>query len=365
MLNSYHNKSVIITGITGFKGSWLALWLKKLGANVLGVSLPPVTQPSFYEIADLSVVTPYIHLDICNMNRLSDVFTEVQPDYVFHLAAQSIVATAFERPMDTWMTNACGTVSVLEALRVSAISTTCIVITSDKCYENREWLWGYREDDRLGGSDLYSASKAAAEIAFRAYYRSFFSDCSLVRMATARAGNVIGGGDWSRGRIVPDCIGKWSMGEEVTIRNPESTRPWQHVLEPLSGYLQLALELDIDRRLSGESFNFGPSSETDQTVSEIVERLSLHWGAAKWRTGEEELGRSSLKESRLLKLDCDKARQQMKWKSCLSLEKTLEMTASWYKAAYGRDSDKVLEETFSQIEYYSSVANRHGLRWAQ
>ena len=270
------DKKVLITGCTGFKGSWLSIWLNLLGSRIYGLALEPPTNPSLYVEAKLDKIIENNILDIRDSIKVSNLINEIKPDYIFHLAAQPLVQYAYLNPMETWQTNVIGTVNILDSLR--ALDTKCIgvIITSDKCYENQEWLWGYRETDSLGGDDPYSASKGSAELAFKSYYKSFFSNTKLtkIRIASARAGNVIGGGDWAENRIVPDCIKAWSKDLTVEIKSPRSTRPFQHVLEPLSGYILLAEKLSLLEEINGQSFNFGPLSNSNHKVIDVVQELS-------------------------------------------------------------------------------------------
>ena len=276
--NIYNNKRVLVTGNTGFKGSWLTAWLLQTGANVFGISKDIPTKPSLFEVLNLNDKITHFEEDVCNFSAVKKIMEEVQPDFVFHLAAQPIVSDSYENPLETITTNVLGTTNVLEALRTLNFPCTAIIITSDKCYDNVEWVWGYKETDALGGKDIYSGSKGAAELVCKSYYHSFFKkETSKIRIATARAGNVIGGGDWALDRIVPDCMRAWSRGEVVEIRSPKATRPWQHVLEPLSGYLQLGAELFENKQLNGESFNFGPKAENSHSVEQLLNDLRKVW----------------------------------------------------------------------------------------
>ena len=279
MFKSYfQNKRVIVTGNTGFKGSWLSIWLRQLGAEVHGLSNGVPTQPSIFEDLELANEITHHHVDLRNLGDVQQVVQAVKPDVVFHLAAQALVLAAYENPLETLTTNVIGTANILEALRNAALPCSAIMITSDKCYENVEWLWGYRENDTLGGSDPYSASKACAEHVIQAYYKSYFSNAhSPVKLVSTRAGNVIGGGDWAEHRIVPDCIRAWTRHASVDVRRPAATRPWQHVLEPLSGYLQLAYCMANNSQLSGQAYNFGPSSDQNHSVNELLQEISRHW----------------------------------------------------------------------------------------
>jgi CDP-glucose 4,6-dehydratase len=302
--NLYHGKSVLITGNTGFKGSWLTLWLLKLGAEVVGFSDKTPTTPALFECASIEPRITHYSGDIRDLDSLVELIKNTRPEFLFHLAAQAIVSTSQQDPITTISTNTIGTANVLEALRLTGHSCVTVIITSDKCYENHEWDWGYRESDQLGGKDIYSGSKGAAEIIFHSYYHSFFktSDAN-VRLATARAGNVIGGGDWAMDRIVADCMRCWANGQPVSIRNPNSTRPWQHVLEPLSGYLALAASLYYSSELSGEALNFGPSSHQNNTVVDLIQELSRHWGFSNSQVAYEIQLEQPNKEAQLLKLN--------------------------------------------------------------
>ena len=274
----YKGKKVLVTGHTGFKGTWLTTWLLSLDADVIGISKDIPTQPSMFEILGLEDKIQHHNIDIRDISALSQVITDEKPDFVFHLAAQAIVSISYDEPLDTISSNVMGTTNLLESLRISNHQCTAIIITSDKAYDNVEQIWGYKENDPMGGKDIYSGSKGAAELIFKSYYHSFFkSEESSVRLAVARAGNVIGGGDWAQDRIVVDCVEAWSEPKSVEIRSPGATRPWQHVLEPLSGYLNLGQALYNDRGLNGESFNFGPRAEQNHTVVELLKDLSEYW----------------------------------------------------------------------------------------
>jgi len=283
MVEVFKNKGVVVTGHTGFKGSWLTAWLKHIGAKVVGIALDPPTCPSHFSAAGLDNGVLDLRVDIRHAVEVERIILDAQPDFVFHLAAQPLVRRSYDDPLETWQTNVLGTLHVLEALRKLDKPCASVIITSDKCYDNVEWVWGYRETDAMGGPDPYSASKGAAELAVRSHIKSFFPKAtSKVRIATARAGNVIGGGDWAENRIVPDCVRAWSRGEGVELRNPASTRPWQHVLEPLSGYLSLAAALAVREELHGEPFNFGPPAQQNHSVLELVQEMSKHWDQVRW-----------------------------------------------------------------------------------
>jgi CDP-glucose 4,6-dehydratase len=359
---AFTGKTVVVTGHTGFKGSWLAIWLKMLGANVIGVALTPTSEPSLFEACSVTNGIVDLRVDVRDSGAIANLMVKYQPDFVFHLAAQSLVHQSYANPLLTWETNLLGTLNVLEGVRKLDSACSVVIITSDKCYENVEWIWGYREIDRLGGIDPYSASKAAAEIAIKSHVKSYFPSAdSKIRIASARAGNVIGGGDWAENRIVPDCVRNWSMGENAKIRNPNATRPWQHVLEPLSGYMTLALALSRNSELHGESFNFGPQSQQDFSVLDLVNEMSDHWNSA---SRIEILDTSNEKyEAGLLKLNCDKALSQLNWHTALNFKDTVRMTSEWYRSYY-QDQLSILKFTEVQISEYLLTAKSMGLEWA-
>lgn len=359
-LKAFKGKKVIITGDTGFKGAWLSIWLAHLGAHVYGMSMDIPTQPSLYEVIHLNQKVEHRWGDIRDLNDCKNLISDVLPDFIFHLAAQPIVLDSYKYPHTTFMTNALGTLNILEALRLHENKCVAIMITSDKCYENIEQIWGYRENDRLGGKDPYSASKAAAELILRSYSESFFDEQSQIRIGVCRAGNVIGGGDWAVGRIVPDAIRSWSKNEKLIIRNPFATRPWQHVLEPLSGYLTLATNLVTNMDLSGEAFNFGPTSDQSFSVQMLLKLISKHWGFGEYVVVS---GSSEAYEAGLLKLNCDKANQKLHWTSILSFEQATKFTAEWYKNYYFRSRDPY-ELTLEQIITYENLAKEREQLWA-
>jgi CDP-glucose 4,6-dehydratase len=363
MRNNFDGKTVLITGHTGFKGAWLTAWLKALGAKVVGIALDSLTEPSHFSAAKLADDMVDLRIDIRNQLDLEKAIVAVQPDFVFHLAAQALVRCSYENPVETWQTNVLGTLNLLEALRKLDKACAAVIITSDKCYDNVEWVWGYRETDALGGPDPYSASKGAAELAIRSHIKSYFPKLSSrVRIASARAGNVIGGGDWATDRIVPDCVKAWSTGNLVELRNPHSTRPWQHVLEPLSGYLSLSIKLTQQPELHGESFNFGPQAQSDHSVLDLVREMALNWDRVKW---EDVSGMATGPyESGLLKLNCDKSLHFLQWHAVMDFKQTIKMTAEWYKAFY-HNADNIILITNAQINTYSQIAKDNGLLWAQ
>lgn len=363
LFDVFKNKKVLITGHTGFKGSWLSLWLTKLGANVVGFSIDIPTSPSHFETLNLGNKIIDIRGDICDLEVLKKVFNEHQPEIVFHLAARPIVRDCYENPSRAFMTNVIGTINILECLKESKNTKAAVLITSDKCYENVEWEYGYREDDRLGGTDPYSASKACAEIAISSYIRSYFVN-SNCKITSVRAGNVIGGGDWARDRIVPDAVRSWSQNQDLIIRNPFSTRPWQLVLEPLSGYLTTAaflLDQNNSNGISGEAFNFGPQADVIQPVTELVEEMQKSWTKAKYKVIQDP---NAKKEANLLKLCCDKAQSRLKWKAILNFEETIQMTSSWYKNYY-ENNKNTYEFSLAQINHYEELAKSRGLFWMQ
>ncbi len=349
--NVFLNKKILITGNTGFKGSWLTIWLNILGAKLYGLALDPPTTPSLFEEAKLSNIIEVNNIDIRDYDQLSKIVKRIQPDYIFHLAAQPLVSESYLNPIETWGTNVMGTVNILESLKQIKKSCVGIMITSDKCYHNQEWEWGYRECDELGGDDPYSASKGSAELAINSYQKSFFSEHqnAFIRIASARAGNVIGGGDWADNRIVPDCIKAWSQNIQVKIKSPNSTRPFQHVLEPLSGYLTLAKELTKNKELASHSFNFGPTSNSNNKVIDLVKELGKKWTNSRW---EINLENNDFVEAKLLKLNCDKALSLLKWEPTLNFKKTMEMTGDWYFNFYNNKNFKVYEMCCEQIKFF-------------
>lgn len=357
--NCYKNKRVLVLGHTGFKGAWLTQWLLNLGAQVTGVSSYIPSTPSLYEVLQLKDQINDYRFDICDHEQLQAVFQKESPDMIFHLAAQPIVKVSYEDPKLTFDTNLGGTVNVLEAIRTTPSVKAAVLITSDKCYENVEWEFGYRENDRLGGKDPYSASKACAEIAIRSYFESFFKG-SAQHIASVRAGNVIGGGDWAAYRIVPDCMRSWSKKEDVIIRSPHATRPWQHVLEPLSGYLWLGAQLMTERgkELAGESFNFGPDACVNQSVQTLIGDLAKIWSGSSWTVDPAAV---PMNEAGLLKLCCDKALHRLGWSATLSYQETVEFTGVWYQSFYkGQDMQVITNE---QIASFCKQAQQKELVW--
>jgi CDP-glucose 4,6-dehydratase len=331
----YRNRRVLITGHTGFKGGWLAIWLRELGARVSGYALEPPGEPNLFSISGLQDQLRHHHGDVRDYAALESVFRKEQPEMVFHLAAQPLVRLSYEDPRRTFDTNVGGTVNLLEAVRHTPSVRVLVNVTSDKCYDNKEWVWGYRECDPMGGHDPYSASKGCAELVFQAYMKSFFSGKASSGMpigaATARAGNVIGGGDWGKDRLLPDCIRALSAGEPIRVRSPMAVRPWQHVLEPLCGYLHLGARLWAAPEIYSGAWNFGPEEASHVTVKRLVESLITLWGHGSW---EDLSDPNAPHEARLLKLCCDKARGELGWRGVLDMDECLRMTAAWYKSFY-------------------------------
>jgi CDP-glucose 4,6-dehydratase len=362
--NFYKNKKVLVTGHTGFKGSWLIAWLKKLKTKrIIGISLKPHTNPSHYKCGEIdSGIKSYI-VDLKNYLTIKKIILKEKPDFIFHLAANPLVKESYNNPIKTWETNLMGTIHVLEAAKFLKKKCVLVMITSDKSYQNNEWIWGYRENDRLGGNDPYSASKSASELAINSYVKSFYSSKkNKIHIAVARAGNVIGGGDWSNDRIVPDCIKAWSKNYPAIIRNPKSTRPWQHVIEPISGYLVLAKALYMNKKIHGEAFNFGPKINEDRTVHDLVKEASLNWNKAKWKFRK---NKNSPHEAKLLKLNCDKAHQILKWSSILNFENTIKLTVQWYKNFYDKNKKINMKKiTESQIDDYCRIAKTNKIEWS-
>jgi CDP-glucose 4,6-dehydratase len=366
--NAYADKVVWLSGHTGFKGAWLAEWLIRLGARVHGFALPPPTTPAMFNQVKLGELVEHETGDVRDLSAVSESIHRVRPDFVFHLAAQPLVRESYAHPVETYATNVQGTVHVLEALRQLKRPCAAVFVTTDKCYENREWVFGYREEDTLGGHDPYSSSKAAAEIAIQAYRRSFFQN-HPVKIASARAGNVIGGGDWATDRIVPDCIRHLKQNRAIVVRNPAATRPWQHVLEPLSGYLWLAAvlagcgkeALNGGHAKSCSAFNFGPGPGANRSVAELVGELLKHW-PGRW---EDATNPEGVHEAGLLQLCADKARNQLKWLPVWQFEQAVAETVNWYRHAERSGATESLRLlTGSQIDAYSREAKENQVVWA-
>jgi CDP-glucose 4,6-dehydratase len=359
----FKNKKVLITGHTGFKGSWLTLWLSFEGADLYGISKDIPTKPSMFEALNLKDIITSYFVDLANTKETQQIISKIKPDFIFHLAAQPIVRESFINPAETWMSNTFGTISVLESLKDLENNCVCIFITSDKAYDNVEWVWGYRETDRLGGKDPYSASKAGAELAISSYFHSYLQFKPNIKIGIGRAGNVIGGGDWADSRIVPDAVRSWAKEVPVTLRNPKSTRPWQHVLEPLSGYIALAIALNESNNLNGEAFNFGPPSEMNFSVEKLIDEMTNHWKGSKW---EKTTNNMEIKEANLLKLNCDKALFHIGWCSVWDFNQTVEETIKWYHTFYTNQTTiDLLDLTSRQIEAFIFKAQEKNQKWTK
>ena len=349
--NIYRNRKVLITGHTGFKGTWMTFLLKEMGAKICGFSLSPETTPNHFDMLDLEDNIKHVLGDIRDADALHQTMQDFQPEFVFHLAAQALVKESYTNPVSTFDTNIMGSVNLLEAVRKCDSVRSLVYITSDKCYENVEWIWGYRENDTLGGHDPYSASKGAAEIVFAAYERSYFSLRDNLGSATTRAGNVIGGGDWAVDRIIPDCIRAIQNKVPIILRNPHATRPWQHVLEPINGYLTLGAKLYTDPEIFTGAWNFGPSTSQIRTVEEVASSIVQSIGK-----GTIEIGPSNQKhhEANLLQLNCDKAHQLLGWSPVWGVDKTLDMTAEWYKVFMNEGDIETITKAQLQ-DYYQGM----------
>ena len=347
----WKGKRVFITGHTGFKGSWLSLWLQQMGAEVKGFSLEPPTTPSLFEVAKVADHMQSEIGDVRDLTKLSQSIVSFNPDILLHLAAQPLVRYSYREPVETYSTNVMGTVNVLEASRQANNLKTIVVITTDKCYENREWEWGYRENEPMGGYDPYSNSKGCAELVVSAYRRSFFNSNDTAAVASARAGNVVGGGDWAEDRLIPDILRAFEKQQPVIIRNPLSTRPWQHVLEPLSGYLVLAQHLWQEGQIFAEGWNFGPKDDDCRPVQWILDNMVHFWGKGAYY----EIDKSQQPhEANFLKLDCSKAATRLKWHPQWRLEYTLEKITTWHRAWLDRKNMK--NHCLEEIKDYMQVA---------
>ncbi|RMF18017.1 MAG: CDP-glucose 4,6-dehydratase [Candidatus Dadabacteria bacterium] len=346
LLESYRGRRVLVTGHTGFKGSWLCTTLEEAGAIVAGLALNPDSQPNHYELLHLNLAED-VRADIArDAEDCARLVASFKPDDVFHLAAQSLVRRAYRHPVETFATNVTGTATVLDAIRQNNLACTVVVATSDKCYENREWVWPYRENDRLGGRDPYSASKAAQEMVARAFRDSYFTESSDITLATTRAGNIIGGGDWAEDRIIPDIVRAVEAKRPVRLRNPEAVRPWQHVLEPVFGYLLLAARMRTERKFA-DAWNFGPPENAVRTVRDLTERFIATLGRGAYETDDSD----TFHEAKLLRIDASRARYQLGWDPRLDFESTVSWTAEWYRrVSDSEDPDAVTRE---QIRRYS------------
>jgi CDP-glucose 4,6-dehydratase len=363
--NTYKNKKVLITGHTGFKGSWMSLWLTELGAKVIGYALEPPTETNLFEAINLKDKITHIIGDVRDEEHLISVFEKYQPEFVFHMAAQPLVRISYKEPKLTYETNVLGTVNVLEAVRKTNSVRVCVIITSDKCYENKEWVYGYRETDPVGGYDPYSSSKGCAELVTAAYEKSFFNPEDYrvshnVALSSVRAGNVIGGGDWGEDRLIADCVRALSQNKTIVIRNPQATRPWQYVLEPLTGYLLLgALMYKEGAKYSGP-WNFGPNDESIITVEELIKLVIRYWGSGNYTMDTS----SQPHEAGFLKLDASKARALLGWKPIYDVYEALEKTINWYKNFYkGMRNEELYEFTAGEIwEYVKRMSDAYRAR---
>lgn len=357
----YKNKTVLVTGHTGFKGSWLCLWLTQMGAKVIGYSLESPTNPNHIELLDLDMVS--IVGDIRDLDKLNKTFQEYKPGIVFHLAAQPLVRLSYENPIETYETNVMGTLKVLEACRNNSVKAI-VNITSDKAYENKEWIYGYRENDPLGGYDPYSSSKGCADILVNSYRNSYFNIDEYNKshhtlIASCRAGNVIGGGDWAKDRLITDIMLSVSQDKKVSIRSPYATRPWQHVLEPLSGYLAIGQKLLEEKVEFSDAWNFGPSDEGSITVGQVVKNVKKHWNKIDYEINKDS---NALHEANLLKLDCSKAHILLNWKDVWSSNTTFEKTVTWYKSYYESDKKTLTKDN---LDDYVSDAKNKQLEWTK
>ena len=360
----YQGRRVLVTGHTGFKGGWISLWLKKLGAAVHGLSLPPPTKPNFYEIIKSHAFASETECDIRSLNALAAAVKQIRPDVILHLAAQPIVRRSYAEPLETFHTNAVGTANLLESVRQAELKCVLLVITSDKCYENREWEFAYRENDAMGGHDIYSMSKGAAELVTHAWNKSFFiPNDGLGPVTTVRAGNVIGGGDYAADRIVPDCVRALIGKKPILVRNPSAIRPWQHVLECLSGYLWLAVRLRKEPKTSAlaSPFNFGPEPSARQPVRCLVEEILKIW-PGQWVDGSDP---TSPHEAKLLSLSIEKAGALLGWYPAWDFKKAIERTVEWYHRRHAMNDTKMLEFSLKQIDQYVEAARDKDLAWAR
>lgn len=350
--NFYKGKRVLVTGHTGFKGSWLSIWLHELGAEVIGIGLEPFTERDNYVLSGIGKkIKADIRADIRDGQKMKDIFKEYQPEIVFHLAAQPLVRLSYDKPVETYETNVMGTINIMEAIRCTESVKVAVMITTDKCYENKEQIWGYRENEPMGGYDPYSSSKGAAEIAISSWRRSFFNPSDFgkkhqVSIASVRAGNVIGGGDWALDRIIPDCIKALEAGKDIDIRSPKAIRPWQHVLEPLSGYMLLAQKMWNEPTKYCEGWNFGPLPESISTVWEVASKVIENYGSGKLNDVSDP---NALHEAKLLMLDISKAKFQLGWEPRMSISQCVELTVDWYRRYR---NEEVYEVCLQQINKY-------------
>ena len=355
MFKNYKNKKVLITGHTGFKGSWLTIWLNKLGAKVYGISLDVPSNPSNFKINSVKSFSKNYNFDICNYIKLKSTINKIKPDYIFHLAAQALVKKSYQNPKLTFETNSIGTLNILESLKELKIKKKCslVIITSDKSYKNLEIERGYVEGDLIGGHDPYSASKACAELIIQSYLKSYFNKKTNIRVAIARAGNVIGGGDWSENRLIPDIIRSYSKKKTLEIRNPNSTRPWQHVLEALAGYLILGKKLHNSKNFHSEIFNFGPSIKNSLSVLGLIKIIKKSFKGLKWKI---KISKKHY-ESKLLSLNSKKAYKRLNWKCVLLTNETINFVTDWYQAYYKKNIN-MHQISINQIEEYTKIMKK-------
>lgn len=353
--NTYRGRRVLVTGHTGYKGSWLCLWLTMLGAEVTGIALDPPTVPNHWDLLELPVSDR--RGDIRDEAALREIVVRARPEIVFHLAAQPLVRRSYRDPLETWSTNVMGSAHVLEAIRRTPDVRAAVIVSTDKCYENREWPWAYRERDRLGGHDPYSASKAGVELVAASYRNSFLQDPSAPLIATARAGNVIGGGDWSEDRLIPDLVRAVTAGEPLTIRSPESTRPWQHVLDCLSGYLLLGSRLLAGDSMCADAWNFGPDLDGNRTVAQLLEQFAREWPELRWDVSPDR----GPHEAGLLHLDSAKARGAIGWRPVWTFQEAVDNSSTWYR----RWLESGTVSSVEQLTRYMADATVSGVAWAQ
>lgn len=352
---AYKGKKVLVTGHTGFKGSWLSIWLNHIGANVIGLALESKNINNNYNLANVSNFVDEYFVDIRDKEKLNEVFLIEQPEIVFHLAAQALVLDSYNSPLETFETNTMGVANILEAVRHTKSVKTAVIITTDKVYDNKEWIWPYREDERIGGYDPYSASKGAAELIISSYRNSFFNPNKFAEhgksIASVRAGNVIGGGDWAENRIIPDCIRALQEGKSIEVRSPLSVRPWQHVIEPLGGYLLLGANMIENPKEFASAWNFGPESGNIVNVGHLVDLLVKNYGKGEWL---DKSNSESVHEAKLLSLDINKAKYNLNWQPLLDINQTIEYTVDWYKRYKSED---VLSICVEQIKKYTELWN--------
>ena len=364
LIKTFEGKTVLITGHTGFKGSWLSIWLKELGANVIGYSLDPPTTPNNFELTNLKNRIISIKGDIRDKEKLAEVIFSYKPEIIIHLAAQTIVLKSYEDPRETFDTNVMGTLNILESARNFTFIKTILVITSDKCYKDQKTFWGYRENEHLGGKDPYSASKGMTEILVNSYRESFFSEGLDVALASARAGNVIGGGDFADFRLVPDSMRSLISKEEIKVRNPESVRPWQHVLVTLSGYLNLIIKLQEERKSFADAWNFGPIENKGIKAREVADKIIYHWGSGKWLDVSDPKAK---KETDVLRLNWDKVYYNMGWTPSYNWEEAIKATVEWFKeyeVQKNNSNPDLYNLCSNQIKDYTEKASSQNLEWA-